>query len=518
MISNVFGGWWRKIKMGASALLRVSGPLVSAIGTGLKGLLMSGPFWAAIAAAGIGAGIGTLINKYLIKPWNDRLDQKYKKEADKVSEKIAERNKSGMSAFRDLDPSMDKEAFDAKRRASMDKTLWGSKDRRENLSGLFGETYLVEITKGQIEYRDQHLNEYLRYDTDEINALRATFKYRPRNWTEDPTKYGMEREKFFHSYIHRKLKPITSDEEAAQLLKYANQRRDATLPQALANAKTKLKTAAGSAKAGASALLSEGVDYLAGLPPKVKDAFTTAKQYYVNEFGWSEAQAEAVLRGISVSAGNSINTLSDPEKLKQIGLGLYTSMSAKASKAQAAVSEFGRSALSQAGNLGPKARDAFQTAKRYYVKEFGWSDAQAEQFLQSIASSTGGALDMLSDPNKLKQFGTTALQAASGYGKNIRDKVGGIMDKGAIVINEAALSLANGELIADDLGQKIIDSSKALGEKTMAGAQFVANNVTNVVSNSTNSNRTTVAGGGSQTQGTMGRDFFDRQLYTGNYR
>jgi len=163
--------------------------------------------------------------------------------------------------------------------------------------------------------------------------------------------------------------------------------------------------------------------------------------------------------------------------------------------------------------MTPQAREAFETAKKYYMKEFGWTEAQADAVLQTIAATAGDKLDLFSDPEKLKGMASSMYKSAGG---NIKDRYLASIDKGQIVVNQATLMLANGELIADDLGKKIVESSKELGKQTLQGAGAIVSSVSSAVTNnnSTTSN-TAINQGGSKSDG---RSYFDYLVYTGNYR
>jgi uncharacterized protein with PIN domain len=517
-ISSIFGkgGFLSK---SITKLWTVGGPFLKMIGSGLKGLLMSGPFWAVIAAAGVGVGIGTLVNKYLIKPWLDKSDKAIKEAAAKTQEKLSQQGSASMSAVRNLDPRKDLEAFKEARRLKL-HNIGSTAGRDKNLKGFFGEVYLSEITNAQQAYRDEHLDEYLQYDTDEIQGLRAEWlqkkKFRTRAFREDPEKYGRLREQSFLIYLKQKATPITSAAIQSKLLAYTKERRKALVPAAY----KKGKELAGQALAGVQNLAKTGAEYAATLPPKARQAFEVAKQYYIKQFGWTEAQANAVLQGIASTAGDKIDKFSDVETLKKIGLGIYGKAGDMAAQARAGASQYLSTAKTMAGDistqLSPKAKEAFQTAKKYYIKEFGWSESQADAMLQNIAATAGDKMDMFADPEKLKQMGLNWYQSTSGMRGKIQDKFSAFADTGKIVVNEAKLMLANGEFISDDLGKKIMDSGKALGEKTMQGASAMIHSV-NSVTNNVSQSQTSNVGGGSRGANDSST-YFDQSVFQGNYR
>ena len=162
--------------------------------------------------------------------------------------------------------------------------------------------------------------------------------------------------------------------------------------------------------------------------------------------------------------------------------------------------------------MTPQARQAFETAKLYYMKEFGWTEAQADAVLQTIATTAGDKLDLFSDPTKLKSMATGMYNISS---SNIKDRYASQVDKGKIVVNQAALMLANGELIAEDLGKKIVESSKELGKQTLQGAGAVVNTVSNAVTNNNTTNNSAVSTGGKKS---IYESYFPNLVYTGNYR
>jgi len=178
------------------------------------------------------------------------------------------------------------------------------------------------------------------------------------------------------------------------------------------------------------------------------------------------------------------------------------------------------------------------------MKEFGWTEAQADAVLQTIAATAGDKIDLFSDTKKLKSMATGMYKSAAGKSKekysnalealndpkkikaikdmyastagNIKDRYTASIDKGKIVVNQASLMLANGEMIADDLGKKIVDSSKKLGEQTMQGTSAVVSTISTAVTNNQTTNNSAVTGGGPGTS--EGRSYFENLVYTGNYR
>lgn len=169
--------------------------------------------------------------------------------------------------------------------------------------------------------------------------------------------------------------------------------------------------------------------------------------------------------------------------------------------------------------LSPEARKAFENAKQYYMKNFGWTESQADAVLQTLAATAGDKLDIFKNPEKMKAVLGNLTGTATGAIGGIKEKFSAIFDTGQIVVNEAHLMLANGEMIVDDLGKKIMESSEELGKKTIQGAGYVANTVNNVTQSvmNTSSNNTT-AGGGNRGSSSDSRTFFDNLVYTGNYR
>ena len=169
--------------------------------------------------------------------------------------------------------------------------------------------------------------------------------------------------------------------------------------------------------------------------------------------------------------------------------------------------------------LSPEARKAFENAKQYYMKNFGWTEAQADAVLQTLAATAGDKIDLFKDPARVKAVLGNLSGTATGAMGGIKEKFMAMFDTGQIVVNEAHLMLANGEMIVDDLGKKIMDSSEELAKKTVQGAGVVAttvNNMTQTLVNN-NSNSTSIGGGrGGSTYNS--RAYFDNLVYTGNYR
>lgn len=176
--------------------------------------------------------------------------------------------------------------------------------------------------------------------------------------------------------------------------------------------------------------------------------------------------------------------------------------------AEEAIKKTKNSTSSVLNKMTPKAREAFETAKKYYMKEFGWTEVQADAVLQTIATTAGDKLDLFSDPTKLKGMGSSMYNT-------VKDRSASSVDKGKIVINQAALMLANGELIAEDLGKKIVESSKELGKQTLQGAGAVVSTVSTAITNINTTNSSAVSTGGSKS---IYEKYFPNLVYTGNYR
>jgi len=457
------------VKLGISALWTVGSPILSWISGGFMTLVTSAPFWAALAAAGVGLAIGTMINEYIIKPIYAKMDKEWDKSKKSNKDIVDKARQEGMAASRDLSSTSDAAAFKNIKQTSLMSSMTGSIERKKSMSGFFGgaESEISAIDYAQGAYLNEHIGEYLNYDINEINALRQKWNendgIRTRDFNETPDKYGRYREKRFLEYMKSNLKPLSADVLSSQRSASDMARRKAQIGEIGKNVQNAAGNLAESAKAGAQAVIIDASNYASTLNPKAKEAFETAKKFYIKEFGWSEEYANQVLMDLGTTSGNLIDTFKDTKKLKEFGISSYNNLSA----------------------MG---------------KEAAYKGLDA---LHNISKNP-------------EQFAADASKNMGGWRSTIQDKAGAFADKTKIVINEATIALTNGELM-EGLGDKIVQSSKDLAEKTVNGTKAIVTTITNVNQTTSNSSNANVSSGGGG-NGAESRDFFDRLLYTGNYR
>jgi len=166
---------------------------------------------------------------------------------------------------------------------------------------------------------------------------------------------------------------------------------------------------------------------------------------------------------------------------------------------------------------GPSAVDkAKQKGKSWWNTAKSWwsSDEPKKIAQQAKAGITTAAIDKINSPEmaQLAKMGKETYAQTVG---SVKDRYAAMIDKGNIVVTEANLMLASGEMIAEDLGKKILESSKAIGEKTMQGANAMANTVQTVTTNISQSQNTTNSGGGNKFDPSS---YFDQMVFQGNYR
>lgn len=180
-----------------------------------------GPALGVAAAAAVGAGLGTLINKYLIAPWRDKMfaliDEAKRKGAEAEEKAIsgtvamARKRKAGEEIGA-------KEAMETGKQTRLTTMLRTDKEieeaRRVGIGGkafgLFEIGRYDAVTGGQAEFIQKHYGEYMNYPLSEIRRLRVQFNEDPGlrpttvKWWEDPFEYGQTREKKFLDYLKRK--------------------------------------------------------------------------------------------------------------------------------------------------------------------------------------------------------------------------------------------------------------------------------------------------------------------------
>ena len=199
------GGWL----MTSIAALFGKGGLIA---TALMTTLGSAWFWGPIGAGLAGAGIGTAINKLIIKPyitdpWFKRVDEANKK----AHQEGNARNKKLVSDARGQ-TATGAETYQA-RVAAKTGTMVGAQQT------LIGQSLdSGAISNAQRKYIEQNKEAYSKYDLDEIEKARTRWKhsigylayYRWKSQSGDPNKFGMEKEASFLKYLKNVGTPMTA--------------------------------------------------------------------------------------------------------------------------------------------------------------------------------------------------------------------------------------------------------------------------------------------------------------------
>jgi hypothetical protein len=199
-VTGMFGGALKALK-GIGALA----PFLSKIGTGAGLAKFLGPAAGLLGAAAIGAGIGTIINKYIVAPLRDKwfkhiddvthagretMDQMRKEYSSKTKGKTGKERREGRVGLR-----------------IMTDVAGTFKKQRERDIGSFAGLSQERIQHGQMGYYEKNVSEYLKYDPDQITQLRGEWLdkggFYAKGWLQNPEKYGAKREQSFLTYLKR---------------------------------------------------------------------------------------------------------------------------------------------------------------------------------------------------------------------------------------------------------------------------------------------------------------------------
>jgi hypothetical protein len=197
MIGGVFGGL-----KGIGKLI----PFLTKIGTGAGLAKFLGPAAGILGAAAFGAGVGTLLNKYIVAPLREKwfehidnvtqtgrkaMDEMRKTESGKArTGKTGQERREGRTALR-----------------TMTDTAGTFKKQREQDIGWFAGLSQERIQHGQMAYYQEHVNEYSKYGPDQVTKLRGEWLdqggYFEKGWFQNPEKYGAKREQSFLTYAKK---------------------------------------------------------------------------------------------------------------------------------------------------------------------------------------------------------------------------------------------------------------------------------------------------------------------------
>jgi hypothetical protein len=197
---------------------------LSKIGTGAGLAKFLGPAAGILGAAAFGAGVGTLLNKYIVAPlrekWFEHIDtvtQTGRKTMDEMRKEGLEKARTGLTSKERREGQVSLGA--------MADISGGFKKKQERDVGSFMGMNLnrERIQQGQAVFVKDNINEYMKYDRNQLNQLRGEWLdqggYYSKNWFENPEKYGAKREQSFLAFVKRHgkftaLKPTLYDQGA----------------------------------------------------------------------------------------------------------------------------------------------------------------------------------------------------------------------------------------------------------------------------------------------------------------
>jgi hypothetical protein len=201
MFSGVTG-----ILSGAMKGIGMLGPFLKTIGTGAGLAKFLGPAAGLLAAGAIGVGIGTIINKYIVAPLRD----KWFKQIDDIThagrKTMDEMRKENWALART--GKTGKERREGQVGLGVAADVSGSfKKLREKDIGSFASLSQERIQHGQMAYYTEHVQEYLKYDRNQIGQLRGEWLskggFYGKAFLQNPEKYGAKREASFLSYLKK---------------------------------------------------------------------------------------------------------------------------------------------------------------------------------------------------------------------------------------------------------------------------------------------------------------------------
>lgn len=204
---------------GAMKGIGMLGPFISKIGTGAGLAKFLGPAAGLLAAGAIGVGIGTIINKYIVAP----LREKWFKHIDETTrtgrKTMDEMRKENLAKARTGKTAQEIREGRVSLRTMTDVSGTFKKQREKDI-GIYAGLSQERIQQGQISYYKEHINEYTKYDADQITRLRGEWLnkggFYGKALLQNPEKYGARREATFLTYLKKHgtftaLKPTLHD-------------------------------------------------------------------------------------------------------------------------------------------------------------------------------------------------------------------------------------------------------------------------------------------------------------------
>jgi hypothetical protein len=454
-----------------SGIFGKAGMLRSSISS-VSSLMAPGPILAVLMAAGVGVAIGSWINKSFISPFLDKLDADIRKRRNILDKNLGEWRKEQRGGV--LDKDVDK-SFAASRKAQLANVSRGELGKArmaqfEKRGMGLGEANISAIQSAQHEFIKEHPDEYLKYSIEERDYWRLAFietAVLNRSWFRDPIKYGRQREADFLKFLQRRGTPISKKDLAQKKAAYIQ----------------KSKKHFGVVDPAKLEFTKPGAKAIPKGPTKPPPEYT-----------WASRKEE--MR----EAGKKTGFITDLKRKKERfeNQVIQNLMLAKG---------LGRKWWTK---LDTKSRTAFQTAKKRYIKEFGVSEAEADLYLQSLATKIGTRFDIMTNP---ETYSTLASEAKAEY----KERLPGAIKQGNIIINSATLHLASAEKMGKELGVAVKEQTKELVDATIKtgaeGSAIVVQATNNAIT--TISDNSTVQSGmtGVRHAGTAGMDYFNNIVY-----
>lgn len=203
---------------GAMKGIGLLGPFLSRVGTGAGLAKFLGPAAGLLAAGAIGVGIGTIINKYIVAP----LREKWFKQIDDIThagrKTMDEMRKENWALARTGKTAKDIRKGQVALRTITDVSGTFKKKRERDIAGW--SINRERIQQAQAKYANENINEYMKYDPDQLRQLRGQWLdrggYREIALIGNPEKYGAKREAYFLAYVKKygtptALEPTTYD-------------------------------------------------------------------------------------------------------------------------------------------------------------------------------------------------------------------------------------------------------------------------------------------------------------------
>ena len=185
-------------------------------------------------------------------------------------------------------------------------------------------------------------------------------------------------------------------------------------------------------------------------------------------------------------------------------------------------------------HLDSKSRQAFETGKKYYIKELGMSETEADMALQQLALELDGRFNLMTNPETYKQFGKSVKEQYAESSKKVgasldeswkwgkgqyQERLPGAKKKLELVVDEVEINMASGKKTAVHMGkalEKHADRVIEAGKKTAAqGSATVVSSVNTAV---TTVQQSKTVQGGMQWGGNVfntGRNYVEDTLFNG---